>query len=33
MSLLYEKMCVDDLVVKYFAVLAFTKLLDDKQAL
>jgi hypothetical protein len=33
MGLLYEKMCVECLVVKYFAILAFTELLDDKEAL
>lgn len=33
MALLYDKMCADVLVVRYHAVLAFTKLLDDKQAL
>lgn len=33
MPILYDKMCADVLVVRYHAVLAFTKLLDDKQAL
>lgn len=33
MGLLYEKMCGDEIVVRYHAVLAFTELLDDKQAL
>lgn len=33
MSLLYEKICSNLLVVKYNGILAFTSLLDDREAL
>lgn len=33
MALLYDKMCEANIVVQYYAILSFTELLDDKQAL
>lgn len=33
MALLYDKMCEQNIVIKYYAILAFTQLLDDKEAL